>query len=46
MAGTRPTTRPGMIDKFLGAWNNALVYDFGGTSDGFASHGALPKPQV
>jgi hypothetical protein len=31
MAGRRPTTRRGMIDKFLGGWNSALVYDFSGT---------------
>jgi phosphate-selective porin OprO/OprP len=29
--------RIGVIGKFLGDWNYALIYDFGGTSDGFAS---------
>jgi phosphate-selective porin OprO and OprP len=29
--------RIGVAGKFLGDWNFALVYDFGGTSDGFAS---------
>jgi phosphate-selective porin OprO/OprP len=29
--------RIGIIGKFFGDWNYALVYDFGGTSDGFAS---------
>jgi phosphate-selective porin OprO/OprP len=35
--------RIGVLGKFLGDWNYALVYDFGGTSDGFggtASTGA------
>jgi phosphate-selective porin OprO/OprP len=37
--------RIGVIGKFMGDWNYALVYDFGGTSDGFAStagFGAVP----
>jgi phosphate-selective porin OprO and OprP len=29
--------RLGVIGKFFGDWNYALVYDFGGSSDGFAS---------
>jgi phosphate-selective porin OprO/OprP len=29
--------RIGVLGKFFGDWNYALVYDFGGTSDGFAS---------
>jgi phosphate-selective porin OprO/OprP len=29
--------RIGVAGKFLGDWNFALIYDFGGTSDGFAS---------
>ena len=29
--------RIGIIGKFFGDWNYALVYDFGGSSDGFAS---------
>jgi phosphate-selective porin OprO and OprP len=29
--------RIGIIGKFFGDWNYALIYDFGGTSDGFAS---------
>jgi len=37
--------RIGVVGKFLGDWNYALIYDFGGTSDGFAStagFGAAP----
>jgi len=36
--------RIGIIGKFFGDWNYALVYDFGGTSDGFggAAAGSLP----
>ncbi len=37
--------RIGVIGKFLGDWNYALIYDFGGSSDGFdstASFGAAP----
>jgi phosphate-selective porin OprO and OprP len=29
--------RIGVVGKFLGDWNYSLVYDFGGSSDGFAS---------
>ncbi len=29
--------RIGLIGKFMGAWDYALIYDFGGASDGFAS---------
>jgi len=29
--------RIGVIGKFLGDWNYALIYEFGGASDGFAS---------
>jgi phosphate-selective porin OprO/OprP len=29
--------RIGALGKFLGDWNYALIYDFGGSSDGFAS---------
>ena len=29
--------RIGVIGKFLGDWDYALIYDFGGASDGFAS---------
>src|SRR3984957_3511848 len=32
--------RIGVVGKFLGDWNYALVYDFGGSSDGFASTGS------
>jgi phosphate-selective porin OprO and OprP len=28
--------RIGILGKFLGDWNYALIYDFGGSSDGFA----------
>jgi phosphate-selective porin OprO/OprP len=37
--------RIGVIGKFFGDWNYALIYDFGGNSDGFgstASTGAAP----
>jgi phosphate-selective porin OprO and OprP len=37
--------RIGVIGKFMGDWNYALIYDFGGASDGFAStagFGAAP----
>lgn len=36
--------RIGIAGKFLGDWNFALVYDFGGSSDGFggAAPGSLP----
>jgi phosphate-selective porin OprO/OprP len=36
--------RIGVIGKFLNDWNYALIYDFGGTSDGFggAAPGSLP----
>ena len=33
--------RIGVLGKFLGDWNYALVYDFGGSSDGFASTGSF-----
>jgi phosphate-selective porin OprO/OprP len=33
--------RIGVIGKFMGDWNYALIYDFGGTSDGFASTGSF-----
>jgi phosphate-selective porin OprO and OprP len=32
--------RIGIIGKFFGDWNYALVYDFGGSSDGFAGTGS------
>ncbi|MDB5502910.1 MAG: hypothetical protein JWR89_2812 [Tardiphaga sp.] len=31
--------RIGLLGKFAGDWNYALVYDFGGTSDGFGGTG-------
>jgi len=37
--------RIGVIGKFLGDWNYALIYDFGGSSDGFggtASEAGVP----
>jgi phosphate-selective porin OprO/OprP len=36
--------RIGVLGKFFGDWNYALVYDFGGSSDGFggAAAGSLP----
>jgi phosphate-selective porin OprO and OprP len=32
--------RIGVLGKFLGDWNYALIYDFGGTSDGFGGTGS------
>ena len=32
--------RIGVTGKFLGDWNYALIYDFGGTSDGFGGTGS------
>jgi phosphate-selective porin OprO/OprP len=36
--------RIGVVGKFMGDWNYALIYDFGGSSDGFggAAPGSLP----
>jgi phosphate-selective porin OprO/OprP len=34
--------RIGVIGKFLDDWNYALIYDFGGSSDGFASTATVP----
>ncbi|WP_035984193.1 OprO/OprP family phosphate-selective porin [Bradyrhizobium sp. STM 3843] len=36
--------RIGILGKFLGDWNYALIYDFGGSSDGFGgtAPGSLP----
>jgi phosphate-selective porin OprO/OprP len=36
--------RIGIVGKFFGDWNYALIYDFGGTSDGFGgtAAGSLP----
>lgn len=36
--------RIGLVGKFLGDWNYALIYDFGGSSDGFGgtAPGSLP----
>ncbi len=36
--------RIGVLGKFLGDWNYALIYDFGGSSDGFGgtAPGSLP----
>jgi phosphate-selective porin OprO/OprP len=36
--------RIGIVGKFFGDWNYALIYDFGGSSDGFggAAAGSLP----
>ena len=37
--------RIGVLGKFAEDWNYALVYDFGGTSDGFGGTGAVgPAP--
>ncbi len=32
--------RIGILGKFFGDWNYALIYDFGGSSDGFAGTGS------
>jgi phosphate-selective porin OprO/OprP len=32
--------RIGILGKFFGDWNYALIYDFGGTSDGFGGTGS------
>src|SRR5262249_32018136 len=37
MTASTPPPRLGGVGKFMGDWNYALVYDFGGSSDGFAS---------
>jgi phosphate-selective porin OprO/OprP len=37
--------RIGVLGKFFDDWNYALIYDFGGTSDGFGGTGAVgPAP--
>src|SRR5258706_304193 len=33
--------RIGVLGKFMEDWNYALIYDFGGSSDGFASTGSF-----
>jgi phosphate-selective porin OprO/OprP len=33
--------RIGVIGKFMGDWNYSLIYDFGGTSDGFGGTGSF-----
>ncbi len=33
--------RIGVLGKFFGDWNYALVYDFGGSSDGFGGSGSI-----
>lgn len=33
--------RIGIIGKFFGDWNYALIYDFGGTADGFGGTGSF-----
>ncbi len=38
--------RIGVIGKFMGDWNYALIYDFGGTSDGFASTASVGGTSV
>ena len=34
--------RIGVIGKFMGDWNYALIYDFGGTTDGFGGTASVP----
>lgn len=38
--------RIGILGKFFGDWNYALIYDFGGTSDGFGGTGAAGATSV
>jgi phosphate-selective porin OprO and OprP len=38
--------RIGVLGKFLADWNYALVYDFGGSSDGFASTASVGGQSV
>jgi phosphate-selective porin OprO/OprP len=38
--------RIGIIGKFAGDWNYALIYDFGGASDGFGGTGAAGSTSV
>src|ERR1700753_274320 len=38
--------RIGVIGKFAGDWNYALIYDFGGASDGFGGTGAAGNTAV
>lgn len=38
--------RIGVIGKFLGDWNYALVYDFAGSSDGFGGTGGVSGSSV
>jgi phosphate-selective porin OprO/OprP len=33
--------RIGVLGRFLGDWNYALIYDFGGSSDGFGGSGSI-----
>ena len=38
--------RIGVVGKFIGDWNYALIYDFGGSSDGFAGTGSADGTTV
>jgi len=38
--------RIGVVGKFMGDWNYALIYDFGGSSDGFAGTGSAGGTEV
>jgi phosphate-selective porin OprO/OprP len=38
--------RIGVIGKFMGDWNYALIYDFAGSSDGFAGTGSVAGAPV
>jgi phosphate-selective porin OprO and OprP len=38
--------RIGVVGKFLGDWNYSLIYDFGGTSDGFGGTGSVGGASV
>lgn len=38
--------RIGIVGKFFGDWNYSLIYDFGGTSDGFGGTGAAGATPV
>ena len=38
--------RIGILGKFFGDWNYALVYDFGGSSDGFGGTATTGRPRA
>jgi phosphate-selective porin OprO/OprP len=46
MASMRAAPAIGVLGKFWGDWNYALIYDFAGTSDGFASSASVNSASV